>query len=81
MLFDLPHVLYIVISSVITIGLLILFGFTIKKESQKEFILKLFALLTVILHFSSVYVSFFQTGQAKVDATMLFPIYPCNIAT
>ena len=80
MLFDLPHVLYIVISSVITIGLLILFGFTIKKESQKEFILKLFALLTVILHFSSVYVSFFQTGQAKVDDTMLFPIYPCNVA-
>lgn len=80
MLFDLSHVLYIVISSIITIGLMILFYFCIKAQKSKDLILKIAATLTVIIHFSSLYVTFFSSGKAYVDSSMLLPIYPCNVA-
>lgn len=80
MLFDLSHSLYIVISSVITFGLIVLFYFCIKEQKSKDFILKIAAICTVIIHFSSLYVDYFTTGEAKVDSTMLLPIYPCNVA-
>ncbi len=80
MLFDLPHILYMVITGIITICLLVFFHFVMKKENQKNFILKFTAVITVVLHFSSLYVNFFKNGQASVEAPMLLPIYPCNVA-
>ncbi len=80
MLFDLPHILYMVITGIVTICLLVLFHFAVKKENQKDLILKFTAVITVVLHFSSLYVSFFKTGQASIEAPMLLPIYPCNVA-
>lgn len=69
-----------VISSIVTIGLLILCFFVVKCQKGKDIILKISAVLTVALHFSSLYVDFFTTGQAIMEAPMLFPIYPCNVA-
>ena len=80
MLFDLTHILYIVISALITIGLLFLCGFFVKEEKHKNIILKTAAVLTVIIHFSSLYVDYFKTGSANIEAPMLLPIYPCNVA-
>lgn len=77
---DLKHVLYIVISFVITAFLLIVFYKKLRTERGKDNILKVSAVLTVILHFSSLWVSFFRTGTAEVQDSMLLPIYPCNIA-
>lgn len=80
MLFDLPHILYMVITGIVTIFFLVLFRFVCKKENQKNLILKLTAVITVVLHFSSLYVNFFKSGQATIEAPMLLPIYPCNVA-
>lgn len=80
MLFDLAHILYIIISSLIIIGLLVVCCFFIKKEKYKSIVLKFFAILTVVIHFSSVYVDYFKTGQAILEAPLLLPIYPCNVA-
>lgn len=79
MLFDTPHILYMVISTLITIGLLIVFGLKIKKYEHKKIILKIFAVLTVVLHFSSLWVDFFAQGSAAIESPMLLPIYPCNV--
>ena len=62
----------------IIISLFIIFK-KVKEENKKDKILKIFAILTVIIHFSSLWVDYLTTGSAEVENTMLFPIYPCNI--
>ena len=79
-MFDLPHILYTVISFAITAVLLILCALFIKDNKSKKRILKISALSTVILHYSSLYVDYFTTGSATVESVMLLPIYPCNVA-
>lgn len=68
-----------IISALVSVGLLVLFKVFIKSKERKDLILKLTAIVTVILHFSSLYVDYFTYGFAEVDSTMLLPIYPCNI--
>ena len=69
-----------IISTAVLIGLLVLCGFTVKQQKWKDFILKFAAVITVVLHYSSLYVDFFKTGTAVVESPMLLPIYPCNVA-
>ena len=80
MLFDLPHVLFMVVAVVVISLLLILFGRYIKSEKAKNRILFISAILTIIIHFSTIYTSFFTTGTAQVEEAMILPIYPCNVA-
>ena len=79
MLFDTFHVLYMVISVALTVGLLILFGKVCKTDGAKNLTLKLIAVLVVIVHYSELWVSYLTKGIAMVDSPMLFPIYPCNV--
>ena len=79
MLFDLTHTLYMLVSALITAGLLVLAYFFVQKQESKVRILKIVAVLTVAVHFSSLWVDFFKTGDADVQDSMLLPIYPCNI--
>ena len=79
-MFDLPHILYTVISFLITAILLVLCTLLIKDDKAKKRVLKSSAILTVILHYSSLYVDYFTTGNAVVESVMLLPIYPCNVA-
>ena len=51
----------------------------VKNEKFKNIIIRVLAVVTVILHFSDVYVSFFTTGTADVGSEHLLPIYPCHI--
>ena len=76
---DKTHILYTVISGVITAILLVACKF-IKSEKNSIRVLKASAISTVILHYSSLYVDYFTTGVAEVSGNMLLPIYPCNIA-
>lgn len=79
-MFDLGHVLYIAISySILILGLMIC-NKLITNQKYKDLILKVSAVLTVIIHYSTLYVDFFTTGEAVVDTTMILPLYPCNIA-
>lgn len=78
-MFNLAHILYMVISAVITAVFLVLAGLFVKDEKYKKLVIRILALATVVLHFSDVYVSFFTTGTASVGSEHILPIYPCHI--
>lgn len=68
----------IIIFILIFISLYIIHKY-IKDQATKDKILKATAIITVIIHYSNVWVSYFQTGTPQVDNTLILPIYPCNI--
>ena len=78
-MFNLAHILYIVISAVVTVALLVSAGLFVKEEKYKKLIIKIIAVVTVALHFSDIYVEFFQTGSVSVSEPHIFPIHPCNV--
>lgn len=78
-MFDLTHILYMIISGLISGILLWLMHKHLKTEDKKYAALKFFAIITVIIHFSSLWVDFFSTGSAEVENAMLLPIHPCNV--
>jgi hypothetical protein len=80
MLFDTTHLLYILISSISSAILLVLLFVFVKKYETKVVLLKIFAILTILIHYSSLWVDYFSTGTADVPNTMLLPIYPCNVS-
>jgi hypothetical protein len=52
----------------------------IRKESTKDIVLKFVSILVVIIHYSSLYVDFFNNnGDATIESNMILPVYPCNI--
>ncbi len=81
MLFDTAHILYMVISGLITALTLVLAGLFIKDEKHKETFLKVVAIVTIILHYSIIWVEYFGNGESTdgLEASHLLPIYPCHI--
>ena len=59
---------------------MILGGRFAKTEKSRNIFLLVFAWSTVIIHYSRLWVDYFQTGTAEVLSTMLLPVFPCNIA-
>lgn len=79
-MFDIYHILYTVISFALTaVGLIILNKY-VTEEKCKVKVLKISSILTVILHYSSLYVDYFSGNEAIAEQPMLLPIYPCNVA-
>ena len=78
-MFSSEHISYMVISGMIGLVLLFLLFRFCKTEKSKFVAVKFFALSTVIIHYSSLWVYFLTTGSAEVESTMLLPLYPCNI--
>lgn len=77
---DLNHILYTVISFAITAVLLVILARKPLNENQKTLVLKISAILTVALHFSSLYVDYFSGIDPIAEQPMLLPLYPCNVA-
>ena len=71
--------LYNLITLLIVTLLLILCKKVIRKERTQDLVLKSVSIAVVIIHFSSLYVDFFNTGEAILEDNMLIPIYPCNL--
>ena len=71
--------LYNLITLLIVTLLLILCKKVIRKERSQDLVLKSVSIAVVIIHFSSLYVDFFNTGEAILEDNMLIPIYPCNL--
>jgi hypothetical protein len=67
------------ISALVSAVLLVVLYKKIKEQSAKEGILKFFAVVTVIIHYSSLWVDYFKSGSATVQSPMLLPIHPCNV--
>ena len=61
-MFNLQHILYMLISGLLTAVLLVLARRYIKNETTKNYILKFFAILTVAIHYSNLWVDFFVSG-------------------
>lgn len=78
-LFDLGHILYISISAVLTCVILILARMLIKSQSSKNLFLRLWAIFTVVIHYSVIYVDFLSSGKLQIGENMIFAIHPCNV--
>ena len=79
-MFNLQHILYMLISGLLTAVLLVLARRYIKNETTKNYILKFFAILTVVIHYSNLWVDFFVSGgNATIENNHILPVYPCNV--
>lgn len=78
-MFDLGHILYMIISGMISAVILFLMHKYFVTEDKKYAGLKFFAIITVIIHYSSLWVDYLKEGSAEVSSVMLFPIHPCNV--
>ncbi len=74
---NIVQVLYLVISLVITVGILI-GSYFIKKQKHKDMFLMIWAISTFVIHISVMWVDFLQNGEANAPSSVLFPIYFCN---
>lgn len=79
-MFNLQHILYMVISGVLTIALLVLARIFARDDRSKNRILKFFAIITVVIHYSNLWVDYFGSGgTATVENNQILPVYPCNV--
>ena len=79
-MFNTQHVLYMVISGIVTAALLVLAKRCVREDLTKNRILQLSAILTVAIHYSNLWVNFFVSGgNAAVENNHILPVYPCNV--
>lgn len=79
-MFNIQHILYMVLSGIATALLLALASKSAKDEKDKNRILKISAILTVVIHYSNLWVEYFTTGgTATLENNHLLPVYPCNV--
>ncbi len=79
-IFDGPHLAYIAISLALTALLLWLPFRFIKSQKYKDIYLKVWALATLFLHLSPLWIAFLNGAPATAADNMLFPIYFCNLS-
>lgn len=80
MLFDTQHILVMVVGTVLLALSLVLATIFVKSQNKKDLVLKISAIVTVIVHYSILYVDYFSLGSAEVSSTMILAVYPCNVA-
>lgn len=69
-----------VISGVLTVALLAFFQRYAKDQKTKNCILKFFAIITVAIHYSNLWVDYFVSGgNATIENNHILPVYPCNV--
>ncbi len=78
-MFNTQHILYMVISGALTALLLVLAAKYAKDDDTKNRILKFFAIITVMIHYSNLWVDYFTTGGATIENNQILPVYPCNV--
>lgn len=78
-MFNTQHILYMVISGALTAILLLLARVYAKDEKVKNQILKFSAIITVVIHYSNLWVDYFTTGGATIENNQILPVYPCNV--
>lgn len=78
-MFDSYHLGYIFISLFFTVFFLVIGKKFIKKQKYKDIYLKFWAVLTVFLHLSPLWIAHLKGETAVAVDNMLFPIYFCNL--
>ncbi len=77
---DTNHILFTLISFITIVIGLILANKLVTKQETKKLILKISAVVTVIIHFSSLYTDYFSGVDPDLERSMILPLYPCNLA-
>ncbi|MBQ3063241.1 MAG: hypothetical protein IJC99_00350 [Clostridia bacterium] len=77
-MFNSIHILYMVISTVITVLILVALRL-LKHDGLNRLLIWFFALSTVVIHFSGAWHELFTTGQLVGYKEYLLPIFPCHI--
>lgn len=68
------------ISGVLTVALLIAAKYLAREDRMKNKILTFFAVITVMIHYSNLWVDYFATGgNATIENNHILPVYPCNV--
>jgi len=79
-MFNTQHILYMVISGLLTVALLVAAKCFVHRDYTKNKILKFFAIITVVIHYSNLWVDFFASGgSAYIENNHILPVYPCNV--
>lgn len=70
-----------VISLLLSVVILAVLKRRVKSDEGHRAVIKFFAVITVIIHYSSLWVEFFASdnASAEIGGTMLLAIYPCNL--
>lgn len=68
-----------VLSTLISAGVLIALAVWVRTDGGKRLALKITAIVTVLIHYSSLWVNFFSTGDLTIEQSQLLPIHPCNV--
>ncbi len=69
-----------VISGLLTVLLLVLAKVYARDEKTKNCILKLSAIITVVIHYSNIWVNYFAAGgSVSIENNHILPVYPCNV--
>lgn len=67
------------ISALISAAILVALYFRARSDRAQGAALKLMALVTVAIHYSSIWVDFFARGELSIEESQLLPIHPCNV--
>lgn len=79
-MFNMQHILYMAVSFGATAILLIALRLLVKTDRTKNRILKIAAIITVVIHYSNIWVNYFANGgTATVENSHILPVYPCNV--
>ena len=74
-MFNTQHILYMVISGVLTAVLLMLAKGYAGEETAKNRILKFSAIITVVIHYSNLWVNYFVSGgNAAIENNHILPV-------
>ena len=77
-MFNTTHILYMIISAIISAGIVTVISF-FKNNTLNKMSIWFFAISTVFIHFSGLWYEFFTTGSALVSMEYLMPAFPCHI--
>ena len=79
-MFNAQHMIYMICSGVLTAAILLLLARKVTDPKRKNTILKISAVLTVVIHYSNIWVDYFASGgSATVENNQILPVYPCNV--
>ena len=75
---DTAHILYMLYSGLGGAAVLLALYFCKSKRANK-IALRAIAIVTILLHYSTLWVEYFTTGAATVRPNMILLIYPCHV--
>ena len=77
-MFNTTHILYMIVSALISGGVVTALCL-LKNKTLNKISIWILAIGTVVIHFSGLWYEYFTTGSALVSMEYLLPAFPCHI--